>query len=302
MTTPCTLRLPPQIFNPSLYGRLRALWFAGVAADCAVAPHAATARWFGFGPPEQKALLDSQCRDQFIAALAAVGPAAFPLPVPTTCAKTKGRAEPSWAEERSMDAQIAAPFYAPEVWMPGSTATEDDVKWKANDTEGAAAHDALGLILLLDQVPRNVFRGDEQAVVYAHYDRISRAVARTLLEDGGKDHDARHPVRPDLHPSIRTFPVRRTWFYMPLMHSEHLEDHARYVELVESLKGDVAASEDAVKEAEFHLGFARKHAVILEQFGRFPHRNEVLGREATKKEQTWIEEGGETFGTKKSDK
>jgi uncharacterized protein (DUF924 family) len=71
---------------------------------------------------------------------------------------------------------------------------------------------------------------------------------------------------------------QRQFFYLPFMHSEHLSDQKRCVDLYEKL-GD-----------EFSLGFARQHHDIIERFGRFPHRNKVLDRETTSEEAEFLKE------------
>ena len=73
-------------------------------------------------------------------------------------------------------------------------------------------------------------------------------------------------------------PEQRQFFYLPFMHSEHLGDQKRCVDLYEKL-GD-----------EFSLGFARQHHDIIERFGRFPHRNTVLGRDTTHEEAEFLKE------------
>ena len=120
----------------------------------------------------------------------------------------------------------------------------------------------LALILLLDQFPRNIYRdtpkmyfGDSQALVLAHL-----ALAKNYYD---------------------TVPAEaRRWLLMPLMHSENLRDQELCVELCKKL------------ELEDTLPFAREHKEIIEKFGRFPHRNEILGRESTKAEQTYLAGGG----------
>ncbi len=98
---------------------------------------------------------------------------------------------------------------------------------------------ALGLLLLLDQMPRNIFRA-KQAVIYNHYDRPARAVLFCLL---------RREPRADLHPIVRYSPPFRQWFYLPLMHSERLEDHKLFSEILAAFKDDVVGkgNEVAVK-------------------------------------------------------
>jgi uncharacterized protein (DUF924 family) len=128
--------------------------------------------------------------------------------------------------------------------------------WEASD-DGA-----LALVIMLDQFPRNMFRGD--AKTYAS-DALAREVARRAVERGV---DAR------IDPALREF------LYLPFMHSEHLADQMRCIEL--SRKAGLAES----------VKWAEHHADIIHRFGRFPHRNRMLGRATTPEEQAFLDEGG----------
>jgi uncharacterized protein (DUF924 family) len=126
---------------------------------------------------------------------------------------------------------------------------------------GATAQGALALVLLLDQFPRNAFRGSPR--MYAT-DAQARAAADAAIAAG---HDL--AVDPQLRP----------FFYLPFMHSEELPDLERCVALTEAIGGE-------------HRGFARHHRDIVARFGRFPHRNAVLGRPSSEQEQRFLAEGG----------
>ena len=121
---------------------------------------------------------------------------------------------------------------------------------------------ALALVMVLDQFPRNMFRGD--AKTYAS-DALAREVAHRAIEHGV---DAR------IDPSLREF------LYLPFNHSEHLSDQLRCIELTR-----------AAGNAE-NLKWAEHHADIIRRFGRFPHRNRLLGRATTPEEQAFLDEGG----------
>jgi len=121
---------------------------------------------------------------------------------------------------------------------------------------------ALALLLLLDQFPRNMFRGSPHAFAT---DPLARKVAREAV-DRGFDREVDPPLR--------------QFFYMPFEHSEHREDQDRAVALC-------AASGDAGLEK-----WARLHRDIIARFGRFPHRNESLGRTTTEDEQAFLKGGG----------
>jgi len=121
---------------------------------------------------------------------------------------------------------------------------------------------ALALTIALDQFPRNMFRGDPRT--YAS-DAAARAVASRAIDRGA---DTR--VAEDL----------REFFYLPFMHSEHLADQLRCVDLFRRAGG------------ADNLKYAEDHAAIVRQFGRFPHRNRILGRPTTAAEQAFLDEGG----------
>jgi uncharacterized protein (DUF924 family) len=120
---------------------------------------------------------------------------------------------------------------------------------------------ALALLLLLDQFPRNVFRGTPRA--YAT-DAQARALAERALAAG---HDQA------VEEALRVF------FYLPFGHSEALEDQERSVLLCQPLGGET-------------LRHAEGHRDIIRRFGRFPHRNPILGRRMTAEEQAFLDSGG----------
>ena len=121
---------------------------------------------------------------------------------------------------------------------------------------------ALALVIVLDQFPRNMFRGDPKA--YAS-DALARDVAdRTLARGAAK----------------RIEPRLLQFLYLPFMHSEELTDQLRCVDLF-GATGDTE-----------NLRYAEEHADIIRRFGRFPHRNRVLGRSTTAEEQAFLDGGG----------
>ncbi len=128
------------------------------------------------------------------------------------------------------------------------------------DGATSRAEGALGVVLLLDQFPRNAFRGT--ARVYAT-DALAKAHADRAIAAG---FDARVP------PELRFF------FYLPFAHSERLEDQDRSVEL----------HERAGVDASHAVG----HRDIIRRFGRFPHRAAILGRDVTREEREFLDSGG----------
>jgi len=129
-----------------------------------------------------------------------------------------------------------------------------------------AADGALALMILLDQFPRNLYRGTAHAFAT---DPLARTMARQALAAG---HDQ------------ATDPMMRLFFYLPFEHSETLADQEFCVELCAALQadgGDARAMTSAIE-----------HRDIIARFGRFPHRNPLLGRETTPEEQAFLDEGG----------
>jgi uncharacterized protein (DUF924 family) len=124
------------------------------------------------------------------------------------------------------------------------------------------ARSCLALIVVLDQVPRNMYRGD--ARMYAA-DEKAREAARHAVE---------HAYDRELSPYGRLF------MYLPFEHSEELDDQRLSVELFRGLATEMG-SEDL-------LGYAVRHLEIIERFGRFPHRNEILGRRTTPEETKFL--------------
>ena len=93
------------------------------------------------------------------------------------------------------------------------------------------------------------------------------------------------------------------WFNLPLMHSEDITDHQSFMQIYNELKAELLAMADkdpAAKEAVTSMQenekYERIHYEILEKFGRYPHRNNCLGRESTKEETEYLKNGGMTFG------
>lgn len=118
---------------------------------------------------------------------------------------------------------------------------------------------ALALVILLDQFPRNLFRGQAEAFAY---DERAREISDHAIARG---FDFEIPRE------------RRLFFYLPFMHSEDLADQRRSLALIEERLGEPAA-----------LRAARDHFAVIERFGRFPQRNAILAREATAEESAFL--------------
>ncbi|MCP4490825.1 MAG: GNAT family N-acetyltransferase [Gammaproteobacteria bacterium] len=142
------------------------------------------------------------------------------------------------------DQQLTSNYAA---WWQRARAGGLDTWWKS-------ATGCLALVILFDQLPLNMFRGKVDSFAT---EELSREVARTAIEQG---FDIDLPSR------------YKSFLYMPFMHSENLEDQTKSLSLF-----DQPGLED-------NLRFARHHYSIVERFGRFPHRNAILGRQSSKAE------------------
>jgi uncharacterized protein (DUF924 family) len=155
-------------------------------------------------------------------------------------------------KDPAFDAEIAARFLSTyERAVAGDLSA-----WEAT------AEGALALVIVLDQLPRNMFRG--QARTYAA-DTMARDIAGRALARG-------------LDRAVPS--ADRRFFYLPLMHSEDLPDQEHCVALARAYGDD-----------EF-TKYAEQHADIVRRFGRFPHRNALLGRATTPAEQEFLDAGG----------
>lgn len=166
----------------------------------------------------------------------------------------------------------------PKAWFSKSDAFDADIRARfesltldlAAEVSAAKPHNwetepdsALALVIALDQFPRNMYRGTKAMFAY---DELALCVAKRSVEAG---HD------------YKCSQERRQFFYMPYMHSESLADQTRCVELVE-----------ARLSSENTLHHAKMHRRTIERFGRFPHRNEILGRASLPEEIAYLKEGG----------
>jgi uncharacterized protein (DUF924 family) len=165
----------------------------------------------------------------------------------------RGAGRERWYERDDIfDADVRGRFL--ELWRKAAAGGLSS--WEMTD-EGA-----LALTIILDQFPRNMFRGD--TTTYSS-DALAREVASRAIARG---------VDMRLEPALLEF------LYLPLMHSEHLPDQLRCVELF----GKAGQTDN--------LKYAEDHADIIRRFGRFPHRNRILGRATTPEEQGFLDSGG----------
>lgn len=164
----------------------------------------------------------------------------------------------------------------PKGWYQGSKELDAQIRDRFLDSwqgamEGRHAmwltypSGALAYIILLDQFPRNMFRGTEQSFAS---DRIAMAAAKQAVKRGW---------------DLKIDEPARQFFYLPMMHSENLCDQDRCIRLMSDRMKETGAS---------NLTHAQVHREIIRQFGRFPYRNDALGRKTTGPEAEFMASGG----------
>ncbi len=140
---------------------------------------------------------------------------------------------------------------------------------------GATPRGRIALIVVLDQFSRHIHRGTERA--YAQ-----DPLAQRLAADGiGRNVDR------------GLIPAQRAFFYLPLEHAEDIELQRLSVRCFDGLSHTVATAQR--KEYESFLDYARRHRDIIERYGRFPHRNPILGRGSTPEETEFLKQPGSSF-------
>lgn len=176
--------------------------------------------------------------------------------------------EPSYAQQR-------------KLWFRKSEQTDQLIRDQFSQIYGQIAagsrqswsttvQGALAAVIVLDQFSRNMFRGTPQAFTT---DAQALAVAEKAIAQGFDQ---------------QVFPAQRLFFYLPFEHSENKQDQQRSVMLFRNL---IHQSE----ELKDTYDYALKHQIIIEQFGRFPHRNVILGRSSTPAEIDFLQQPGSSF-------
>ena len=135
----------------------------------------------------------------------------------------------------------------------------------------------LALIILLDQFSRNMYRDTPGAF---SQDAQALEIAVSGIEKG---------FDKELHPVMRVF------FYMPFMHSEDLEMQERSIALFTALERDFTSPPELAEMLSNNSEYAERHYAIIERFGRYPHRNRILGRESTPEEIEFLKQPGLLF-------
>ncbi len=178
------------------------------------------------------------------------------------------------------DAEEIRKFWVDEIgpagWYNGSDELDSTIRERFGPTweKGASGglndwgcepKKVLSLIILLDQFPRNMFRGSDRAF---STDRKAMCLAKRAI---------------DLGFDMRTPEPARQFFYLPMMHSESLTDQERCVRLMKTRMPESGAE---------NLLHAKVHREVIRKFGRFPYRNEALARLTTNQESAYLKGGG----------
>jgi len=191
-----------------------------------------------------------------------------------------------WFEEKELSApQIDGRM---DLWFGEDPVFDHEIEKEfAQDIERAAegkldhwakeARGRLALILLLDQFRRNVFRNSAEA--FSGDKQALKLCVEGAMEKKDKG----------------LSPIERVFFYMPLQHAEDRAIQARSVAAFEALAAEPAPAALAAA-LESCADYAVAHRDIVERFGRFPHRNRILGRESTRAEREFLAAGGASFG------
>lgn len=174
------------------------------------------------------------------------------------------RAELWWSGSAEMDVRIA----------PYADLREQVIRQHA-DAHAASAREQLVRVLLVDQFSRALFRGTPAAFEHD-------ALARKWMADG---------IAAGLDQQL--LPIQRVFFYLPLEHSEQIEHQAQSVARYQELLAQAPpAHQDLFQD---YLGYAEAHSRVIAEFGRFPHRNRILGRPSTDAELAFLQQPGSSF-------
>ena len=187
-----------------------------------------------------------------------------------------------WFGELSGPAQF--PADKAEIWFKQSDATDTHIREKFGSQLKAVAsadwplsemsrQERVGLVIFLDQFPRNIFRDSAEAFAY---DPVARRIATALSVNNFSEY----------------FPVEQVFLLLPFEHSESIADQERGVRLITDLAAKMPPENGFYSAA---LDAAIKHRDLILRFGRFPHRNVVLGRTSTPEEIAFAKEHGRGY-------
>ena len=184
---------------------------------------------------------------------------------PDDGAVTKERSDLWWSKNEATDDEIRRRF---EIYL--IMAVSEQLKDWLTTPLGR-----LALIILTDQFPRTIYRDTAQA-----FSCDEKALAWCIE---GLEQKVDRELRP----------IERVFFYLPLEHAEYLEHQALSVKYFGELASTINSEQKALFDG--YLDYAVRHRQIIERFGRFPHRNKVLGRESTPEELAFLSEPGSSF-------
>ncbi|WP_087025864.1 DUF924 family protein [Thaumasiovibrio subtropicus] len=173
------------------------------------------------------------------------------------------------------------------LWFEGSDANDDTIRERFQHLIGEASlgnlchwcqdpRGTLALIILLDQFSRNIYRGLGAAF---RHDAYALAVCKKGLASNQDD---------------QLTPIERVFFYLPLEHSENIDDQEESLFRFDQLRKSVQIANQQLFEGFYQ--YARRHHAVINDFGRFPHRNAACGRLSTRDELSWLNGTGERFG------
>ena len=189
-----------------------------------------------------------------------------------------------WFGSNLDDAKVAA--HKSSLWWSQNSVVDDEIRQRFAPSLLTAAsrelnhwasepNGALALILLTDQFPRNIYRDSAKAFAFD-------SDALTWCLEG---------INARLDRALR--PIQRVFFYLPLEHAESLEQQEKSVSRFRELFDSATAEQKSAFES--FLDFAVRHRDIIVRFGRFPHRNKILGRPSTTEELAFLAEPGSSF-------
>ncbi len=190
-------------------------------------------------------------------------------------------------------AELAEPTADPEavpsttsLWFKGGPEVDEEIRRRFGaaleparrgelDSWTATPRGTLALLLLLDQFPRNAYREDPRSFAS---DAHGLAIARAAVARGD---------------DLQVLPVQRTFFYLFFEHTEAMPEQDL---AVEKIRANHAAARGAVKELLAQtVDYAIRHREVIAKFGRFPHRNQILGRATTPEEAAFLQQPGSSF-------
>jgi len=172
-----------------------------------------------------------------------------------------------WGKNSGVDAEIEHRFQQ----LAQAVSRAELEHWRES------AKGLLASIICTDQFPRNMFRDSGKAFAW---DEKARSLAREAVATG-------------VDKSLLT--IQRVFVYMPYEHSESLEDQEECLKLFAELAEDAVTEGEPGDMYQSFVGFAKRHHEIIARFGRFPHRNHLLGRDSTDEEKKFLTQPGSSF-------